>query len=81
MTAKKKKTPSFDEGMKELETLVDRLSENELSLEDSIALYEQGAALAAQLRAALDSQKKRIEMISPDTAEIEPFEENEHGVQ
>ena len=80
MAAKKKKVLSFEEGMKALEQLVEQLSGSELALEESIALYEEGTALAAQLKAQLDSQKKRIEMIDPDTAEIETFEGDEHGV-
>ena len=75
MAAKKKKELSFEEGMVQLEQLVGRLSESELSLEESIALYEQGAQLAAQLEAQLAQQKKRIEMIDPDTGEIEEFVE------
>ena len=84
MAAKKKKEISFEEGMVQLEQLVGRLSESELSLEESIALYEQGAQLAAQLETQLAQQKKRIEMIDPDTAEIEAFREafegDENGV-
>lgn len=84
MAAKKKKELSFEEGMVQLEQLVGRLSESELSLEESIALYEQGAQLAAQLEAQLAQQKKRIEMVDPDTAEIEAFREafegDENGV-
>ena len=34
----------------------------------------------AQLEALLAQQKKRIEMIDPDTAEIKAFEGNENGV-
>ena len=81
MTARKKKTLSFEEGMRSLEELVARLSNQELPLEESIALYEQGAALAAQLEQQLAQQRRRIEMIDPETAEIEPFEEREHDVQ
>jgi len=80
MAAKKKKELSFEEAMAQLEQLVEKLSTSELALEESIALYEQGTALAAQLEMQLASQKKRIEMIDPDTAEIEAFEGDEHGV-
>lgn len=80
MAAKKKKVLSFEEGMKALEQLVEKLSGSELALEESIALYEEGKLLAAQLSAQLEEQKKRIEMIDPDTAEIETFEGDEHGV-
>lgn len=77
MAAKKKKPVSFEAGMQELDALVEKLSGAELPLEEAIALYEQGVALHAQLDAQLAQQKKRIEMIDPDTAEIEVFEENE----
>ena len=80
MAAKKKKVLSFEEGMKALEQLVEKLSGSELALEESIALYEEGKLLAAQLSAQLEEQKKRIELIDPDTAEIETFEGDEHGV-
>lgn len=80
MAVKKKKALSFEEGMQELTALVEKLSESELALEESIALYEQGVKLHAELEAMLAQQKKRIEMIDPDTAEIEAFEGNENGV-
>ena len=66
--------------MQELETLVEKLSESELSLEESMALYEQGVALHRQLETLLAQQKRRMETIDPDTAEIEAFEGNEDGV-
>ena len=77
MAAKKKKTLSFEEGMQVLDALVEKLSSSELPLEEAITLYEQGVELHAQLEALLAQQKKRIEMIDPDTAEIEAFEGNE----
>ena len=80
MAVKKKKTRSFEEGMQELGAIVEKLHGDELTLEESIALYEQGMRLHAQLEALLAQQKKRIEQIDPETAEIEAFEENDHGV-
>lgn len=79
MTAKKK-TLTFEAGMQELERLTARLGEAELTLEESMSLYEQGVKLHAQLEQLLDKQRRRIEVIDPDTAEIEAFEENENGV-
>ncbi len=73
----RKKTLTFEAGMQELSLLVEKLNENELPLEEAIALYEQGTQLHAQLEALLAQQKKRIEMIDPDTAEIETFEGKE----
>lgn len=75
MAAKKKKALAFEAGMQELEALVDRLSGSELPLDEAIALYEQGKALAVELDQLLSAQQKRIEMIDPDTGEIEAFVE------
>lgn len=75
MTARKKAKLSFEEGMDALDALTAKLSEGGLTLEDSIKTYEQGMQLAAQLEEILAAQKKRIEQIDPDTAEITPFEE------
>lgn len=80
MAVKKKKALSFEEGMQELTALVEKLSGSELALEESIALYEQGVKLHEELETLLAQQKKRIERIDPDTAEIEAFEGNENGV-
>ena len=75
MAAKKQKALAFEAGMQELEALVDRLSGSELPLDEAIALYEQGKALAVELDQLLSAQQKRIEMIDPDTGEIEAFVE------
>ena len=75
MAGKKKKALAFEAGMQELEALVDRLSGSELPLDEAIALYEQGKALAVELDQLLSAQQKRIEMIDPDTGEIEAFVE------
>lgn len=79
-TTKKKKALTFEAGMQELELLIEKLHTKELPLEESIALYEQGAALHAELEQMLTAQRRRIEMIDPDSAEIDAFEENDNGV-
>ena len=76
----RKKPMTFEEGMQALEQLTARLEQEELPLEEAISLYEQGVRLHAQLEKTLAAQQKRIEMIDPDTAEIEAFEGNEHDV-
>ena len=47
------KTLSFEEAMRELEATVGKLETGEATLEDSIALYERGAALRAHCEARL----------------------------
>lgn len=77
---KKEKKLTFEAGAEELNALIEKLSSEELPLEDTIALYERGVALCAQLNGLLQEQRRRIEQIDPETAEINAFEGNEHGV-
>lgn len=81
MAAKKRPKVSFEEGMDELARIVSRMQAGELPLEEMMASYEQGMALADALDALLASHEKRIEQIDPETAEITTFEGNENGVQ
>ena len=54
---------SFEAALKELETIVSRLEQGEVDLEDSIALYERGQALRAHCDAKLKSAESRLEKI------------------
>ena len=81
MTPKKRPKVSFEEGMDALTQLVSRMQSGELSLEDMMASYEQGMALADSLDALLSSHEKKLEKIDPETAEITTFEGKENGVQ
>jgi exodeoxyribonuclease VII small subunit len=53
----------FEQSMKRLETIVEELEAGELSLEDSIARYEEGIQLSRRLTKVLDESEKRIERL------------------
>jgi exodeoxyribonuclease VII small subunit len=53
----------FELSMKRLETIVEELEAGELSLEDSIARYEEGIQLSRRLTQVLDESEKRIERL------------------
>ena len=57
-------TMSFEDAMKELEAVVSRLESGNASLEDSIKLYERGAALRAHCEARLRAAVERVEKIT-----------------
>ena len=57
-------TMSFEDAMKELEAVVSRLESGNASLEDSIKLYERGAALRAHCEARLREAEERVEKIT-----------------
>ena len=72
MTAKKTAAEGgapleFEASMKRLETIVEELESGELTLEDSIARYEEGVKLSRGLTARLDEAEKRIErLVEPE---------------
>jgi exodeoxyribonuclease VII small subunit len=54
---------SFEAALRELESIVARLEQGEVELEDSIALYERGTALKAHCEKKLKSAEGRLEKI------------------
>ncbi|MEB8209302.1 exodeoxyribonuclease VII small subunit [Staphylococcus succinus] len=65
-------TQSFEEMMKELEDIVQKLDNENVSLEESLNLYQRGMKLSATCDQTLkDAEKKVNELISDDDAEKE----------
>jgi len=60
--------PSFEAAIELLETIVDELESGTLTLEESIARYEEGMKLSKQLTRTLDEAEKRIERLTPGAA-------------
>ena len=54
---------SFEDAMKELEATVGKLEHGEATLEESIALYERGAALKARCEVLLREAEEKVEKI------------------
>jgi exodeoxyribonuclease VII small subunit len=63
MTDKPIPEMSFEEAMAALEGVVSALEKGEVKLEESIALYERGAALKAHCAAKLKDAEEKVEMI------------------
>ena len=54
---------SFEEGMKLLEELVQKVESGSLPLEDSLRSYERGVALVEKLKTLLQGAEKRLEVL------------------
>ena len=63
MTAKPVSEMTFEEAMAALEQVVNQLERGEVALEESIALYERGAALKAHCAAKLKAAEEKVELI------------------
>jgi exodeoxyribonuclease VII small subunit len=55
--------PEFAKALKALEGIVKLLEGGELSLEDSLAKFEEGIKLARQLESVLDRAERKVEEI------------------
>ena len=79
----KKKNPAsaeqpavdFEPTLKALETLVERLEDGELSLEDALKDFEQGIELARRCQVALHSAEQKVQILLEKAGEdvLEPF--------
>lgn len=65
----------FDEAMKRLETIVKELDNQDLPLEQSIELFEEGLKLSAQCQQQLKSYEQRINSIVENFNQEESHEE------
>jgi len=71
----------FDATLGRLREVVERLESGNLSLEDSLAVYEEGVKLARRGHELLDGAEKRVELLvsaSGGPATV-PFEAEEVG--
>jgi exodeoxyribonuclease VII small subunit len=62
-TADVKKMP-FERAIEELETIVKRLEEGKVPLEESVAIYERGEALKTRCEELLRQAEARVEKIT-----------------
>lgn len=68
--------PSFEESLKKLETIVDQLEKGDLSLEDSIKLFEEGVGLSAACKKELDEAEGKVQILikkRDGSLKTEPF--------
>ena len=57
---------SFEEAMRELESVVSKLESGDVPLEDSIKLYERGAALKEHCQKKLAEAEEKVAQITLD---------------
>ena len=79
--SKKTKGPDFEASMAELEAIVERLEQGELSLEESLKQFERGVGLTRSCQAALRQAEQKVKILSvkpgaePALEDFEPEED------
>lgn len=59
---------TFEDAIRELEQVVTQLDRGDVALEDSIKLYERGAALKARCEAKLKEAEEKVAQITLDAS-------------
>lgn len=76
---RKAKQPDFEKSLEELETIVERMEEGELSLEESLKDFETGIKLTRSCQQALNEAEQKVQILldQSTSAEPQPFENSE----
>ena len=70
--AKRAQKPNFEEGLAQLEALVQALEEGKLPLDESFEAYERGVALLKDLEAKLSASEARVRLLT-ENGEEQPY--------
>jgi exodeoxyribonuclease VII small subunit len=73
--------PSFEAALEQLEAIVDRLEQGDLTLEDALRAFEAGVGLTRRCAKQLSDAERRIEVLvrEGESWVARPFEEPEEG--
>lgn len=69
-TAADTKTYPFEESLARLEALVSRMESGELSLEESLATFEEGIRLSRACQQALAEAEQKVRMLTEKDGEV-----------
>ena len=72
-----KKQPDFETALAELESLVETLEQGDISLEESLKLFERGVTLTRNCQTSLKEAEQKVQILLEKSAEPEAFESDE----
>ena len=81
MAARKKASLDFEQSLTDLQNLVERLENGELSLEDSLTAFEQGVRLTRDCQTALAQAEQKVQILMERDGELEeaPFDADQQA--
>jgi exodeoxyribonuclease VII small subunit len=79
--ARKKAALDFEQSLTDLQNLVERLENGELSLEDSLTAFEQGVRLTRECQTALAQAEQKVQILMERNGELEeaPFDADQQA--
>ncbi len=78
MAKRSAKNPDFEAALAELEALVEKMEQGELSLQDSLAQFERGVQLTRSCQQALKDAEQKVQILleKDGKTELEPFDDD-----
>ncbi|MDH3871313.1 MAG: exodeoxyribonuclease VII small subunit [Gammaproteobacteria bacterium] len=76
MAKKRPQTPQFEQSLQELEALVEKMEQGDLSLEESLQHFERGVQLTRTCQQALKEAEQKVETLLKKNGqeEVVPFD-------
>ncbi len=81
MAKRSNKTPDFETALAELEALVERMEQGDLSLDESLKQFERGVQLTRSCQKALKDAEQKVQvLLERDGQEsLEPFDSDDEA--
>lgn len=72
---RKKQPLDFEQSLASLESIVSRMEQGDLSLEESLAAFEEGIKLTRECQSILDNAEQKVQVLSIENNQFktEPF--------
>ncbi|ASK35350.1 exodeoxyribonuclease VII small subunit [Alcanivorax sp. N3-2A] len=67
-----KNAPQLEQSLDNLEALVERMESGEMTLEESLAAFEQGVTLTRECQQALSQAEQKVRILLEQDAQAEP---------
>ena len=66
------KTPEFEQALQELESLIQRLEQGDLPLDEALKAFERGVALTRHCQACLQAAQQKVEILLKGSGQAQP---------
>lgn len=67
---RKKKSQDFENSLSQLETLVEKMEQGDLSLEEALQAFEEGVKLTKECQGILDQAEQKVQVLTEQDGEI-----------
>lgn len=76
MAKRSQKTPDFETALAELEALVEKMEQGDLSLDESLQQFERGVQLTRSCQQALKEAEQKVQLLleKDGQSSLEPFD-------